>query len=96
MTPYCRLEAKRKFFFYFFFKLFINNQNYIRFYKLICCDSAWREETYPKISPHLPSLRSAGTVSRETNSVLFTSLNRFLLNLNHMYRPSRYFLSQTL
>jgi hypothetical protein len=34
------------------FKLFISNQNYIRFYKLICCDSAWREEAYPKISPH--------------------------------------------
>jgi hypothetical protein len=24
---------------YIFFKLFISNQNYIRFYKLICCDS---------------------------------------------------------
>jgi hypothetical protein len=24
---------------YSFFKLFISNQNYIRFYKLICCDS---------------------------------------------------------
>jgi hypothetical protein len=35
-----------------FFKLFISNQNYIRFYKLICCDSVWREEAYPKISPH--------------------------------------------
>jgi TfoX/Sxy family transcriptional regulator of competence genes len=22
-----------------FFKIFISNQNYIRFYKLICCDS---------------------------------------------------------
>jgi hypothetical protein len=31
---------------YFFsvFKLFISNQNYIRFYKLICCDSIWHEE----------------------------------------------------
>jgi hypothetical protein len=29
---------------HFFFKLFISNQNYIRFYKLICCDSVWREE----------------------------------------------------
>jgi hypothetical protein len=35
----------------FYLKLFISNQNYIRFYKLICCDSVWREEAYPKISP---------------------------------------------
>jgi hypothetical protein len=35
-----------------FLKLFISNQNYIRFYKLICCDSVWREEAYPKISPY--------------------------------------------
>jgi hypothetical protein len=34
------------------FKLFISNQNYIRFYKLICCDSVRREKVYPKISPH--------------------------------------------
>jgi hypothetical protein len=27
-------------FFILFFKLVISNQNYIRFYKLICCDSA--------------------------------------------------------
>jgi hypothetical protein len=44
----------------YFFKLFISNQNYIRFYKLIFCDSVWREEAYPTISPHWPSLRSAG------------------------------------
>jgi hypothetical protein len=31
-----------------FFKLFISNQNYIRFYKLICCDSVWREEIIQK------------------------------------------------
>jgi hypothetical protein len=36
----------------FFVNLFISNQNYIRFYKPICCDSVWREEAYPKISPH--------------------------------------------
>jgi hypothetical protein len=35
-----------------FSKLFISNQNYIWFYKLICYDSVWREEAYPKISPH--------------------------------------------
>jgi hypothetical protein len=28
------------------------NENYIRFYKLIRCDSIWREEAYKKISPH--------------------------------------------
>jgi hypothetical protein len=33
-----------------FLKLFISIQSYIRFYKLICCDSVWREEAYPKIS----------------------------------------------
>jgi hypothetical protein len=32
--------------------LFISNQNYIRFYNLICCDSVRRDEAYPKISPH--------------------------------------------
>jgi hypothetical protein len=31
---------------WFFYKLFISNQNYIRFYKLICCDSIWHEEAY--------------------------------------------------
>jgi hypothetical protein len=36
----------------YLFKLFISIQNYIRFYKLICCDSVWREEAYPKISLH--------------------------------------------
>jgi hypothetical protein len=36
----------------FFYKLFISNKNYIRFYKLICCVSIWHEEAYPKIRPH--------------------------------------------
>jgi hypothetical protein len=31
-----------------FFKMFISNQNYIRIYKLICCDSVWRKEAYKK------------------------------------------------
>jgi hypothetical protein len=31
---------------------FFSNHNYISFYKLICCDYVWREEAYPKISPH--------------------------------------------
>jgi hypothetical protein len=35
-----------------FFKLFISNHNYIRFYKLIYCDSVWRGVAYPKISSH--------------------------------------------
>jgi hypothetical protein len=35
-----------------FFKLFISKQNYIRFYKVISCESVRREEAYPKISPH--------------------------------------------
>jgi hypothetical protein len=56
-----------------FFKFFIGNQNYIWFYKLICYDSVRREDAYPKISPHYPFLRSAGTVSAETNSVPFPS-----------------------
>jgi hypothetical protein len=35
-----------------FFKIFISNQIYIRFYKLIFCDSVWHEEAYPKTNPH--------------------------------------------
>jgi hypothetical protein len=54
----------------FFYKLFISNQNYIIFYKLICCDFVWREEAYSKVST---SVRSAGTASPETNSVPFLS-----------------------
>jgi hypothetical protein len=37
---------------FFIYKLFISTQNYIRFYKLICYDSIWHEEAYPKISSH--------------------------------------------
>jgi hypothetical protein len=40
------------FIYVFLNKLFISNQNYIWFYMLICCDSVWREEAYPKRSPH--------------------------------------------
>jgi hypothetical protein len=36
----------------FFIKLFISNQNYITFYEVICCCSVWRQDVYPKISPH--------------------------------------------
>jgi hypothetical protein len=36
----------------FFFNSFISNQNYFRFYKLICWLHIWLEEAYPMISPH--------------------------------------------
>jgi hypothetical protein len=35
----------------YFFNSFISDQNYLRFYKLICCSYIRLEEAYPMISP---------------------------------------------
>jgi hypothetical protein len=48
VTAWRVLRRRLHFFFFEFFKLFISNQNYIRFYKLICWNSVRRAKAYVK------------------------------------------------
>jgi hypothetical protein len=60
-----------------FFKLFISNQNYFRFYKLICCDSiymTWRGLSNDKSS--LTFLLGRLALSHETTGFPFCRLLR--------------------
>jgi hypothetical protein len=69
------------------YKLFSSNQNYIRFYKLLCCDCICHEEAYRKIIPHLTFLRSAGTVSPDTTALPFCRLLRLVGNTVEVFLP---------